>query len=96
MKNLIQSKIFIIVFLVSYFLFFALTINRLHSSLGTNTAYGFPFAYYYSHCFGENYNWLGFAGNLLCALILSSVTGLASSHLRLKVSSPEFRAKWYL
>lgn len=96
MKNLIRSKAFIIAVLVTYFLFFAFTFKRMHTSLGTNTTYGFPFKHYYLQCFGEGYIWLGLAGNISFALTISAPIGLLVAHFWRKVSSPEFRAKWYL
>jgi hypothetical protein len=111
MKNLIRQKIFIGAFLTSYFLFFVITfsISRFPRTGGGgillgHTLYGFPFAYYYSHCFGGYYLWFGLAGNILVAAIVCSVIGLISAHfwtswllpLWQTFSSPEFRAKWYI
>lgn len=100
MKKLIKSKIFIITFLIAYFSFFIVTIFLLEikrEGFGVgHLEYGFPFTYYYSHCWGGYYLWLGLIGNILFAFILSSISGLISSHFWLKFSSPEFRQKWYL
>jgi hypothetical protein len=108
MKNLIKRRIFIGAFLTSYFLFFVITVSILdfkRAGFGVGHAeHGFPFAYYYSHCFGGYYLWLGLAGNILTAAVLSFVTGLFSAHFWTRwlvpfwqtVSSPEFRAKWYI
>ncbi len=103
MKNLIKHKVFIAAFLLTYFLFFVLTINFALAEIsagGTitlgSTNYGFPFVYYSSHCFGGNYLWSGLIGNIFAAAILSFIVGLISAHFWLKFLSPEFRAKWYL
>jgi hypothetical protein len=58
--------------------------------------YGFPFTYYYSHCFGGYYSSLGLMVNILTAAIASFTIGLIATHLWLKFSSPDFRAKWYI
>ena len=108
MKNLIKHKVFIGTFLLTYFLFFSLTIFvfdfKTESGGVANYDYGFPFPYFHEHCFGGNYLWSGLLGNILFAAIISFVTGLVSTHFWLKlivplwqkVYSPEFRAKWYL
>ena len=100
MKNLIRHKVFIGLFLLTYFLFFVVTIflfdfKRNGFGVG-HFEYGFPFAYYYSNCFGGYYLWAGLLGNILTASIVSFCSGLFFSHLWLKASSPEFRAKWYI
>lgn len=108
MKNLIKTKIFISTFLVLYFSFFVLTISILEiksSGIGVGSMdYGFPFTYYSSHCFGGNYDWTGLIGNILFAAVLSFGIGIFVSFswsnslipFWLKVSSPEFRAKWHI
>jgi hypothetical protein len=108
MKNLIKSKVFIFTFLLTYFLFFVITISILDlKSAGggvENFDYGFPFIYYHSHCFGGYYLWFGIVGNILFAAVFSIVFGLVSSHFWLKfllpfwrkISSPKFRSKWYI
>ncbi len=100
MKKLIKHKVFICVFLTAYFLFFVVTISILDlkkSGSGAGSMeYGFPFPYYYSHCFGSDYSWLGLAGSILAAGILSFVIGIASVHFWLKISSSEFRKKWFI
>ena len=100
MKSLIKTRTFIGAFLLAYFLFFAFTILILDlksDGIGIgHLEYGFPFTYYYSHCFGGYYIWSGLAGNILFAAVFGLSVGLAASHLRLKFSSPEFRAKWHL
>lgn len=108
MKNLIKSKIFIGVFLIAYFAFFAITIFILEvKSKGFGAGhleYGFPFTYYYSSCFGGDYLWSGLAGNILFAALLSFFVALGFVVLwskRIlplwqKVTSSEFRKKWYL
>ena len=100
MKNLIKHKVFIAAFLMAYFLFFVITIYVLNLKTGGIGAgsidYGFPFIYYSSNCYGGSYLWSGLIGNILVAAIISFVTGLVSTHFRIKFSSPEFRAKWYL
>jgi len=99
MKRLIKHKVFIGAFLTAYFLFFVITVFILDlkkDGFGVGSVeYGFPFAYYYSHCFGGYYSGLGLMGNILTAAIFSIVVGLVATHLWLKFSSPEFRAKWY-
>ena len=108
MKNLIKHKIFIAAFLLSYFSFFVITIFILdikREGFGVGfLEYGFPFSYYYLTCFSAYYSWAGLVGNILFAAILGIVVGVISTHLWLKflmpllqkVTSPEFRAKWYL
>jgi hypothetical protein len=100
MKKLIKHKIFIGAFLLTYFLFFAITIYVLEikkSGFGVGSMnYGFPFTYYTSTCFGGDYSWFGLIGNILFAAILSFVSGLISTQYWLKFSSPEFRAKWHI
>ena len=100
MKNLIRHKVFIVSFLMAYFLFFVVTVFALDlkkQGVGVgHLEYGFPFTYYYSHCFGGYYLWLGLIGNILVAGIFSFVIGLVSTHFWLKFSSPEFRSKWHI
>ncbi len=100
MNNLIKHKVFISTFLPAYFLFFAITIFILDlKSEGVGVGhleYGFPFTYYYSHCFGGYYLWFGLIGNILVAAIFSIVIGLVSTHFWLKFSSQEFRSKWFV
>lgn len=108
MKKLIESKLFIAVFLLTYFSFFAVTVLVLdikRAGLGAgNLAYGFPFAYYYSNCYGGAYWWPGLLGNVLFAGLLGAASGLLIMHWqknrlepwRQKISSPEFRRKWHL
>ena len=100
MKKLIRSKIFTSGFFLSYFSFFVVTIFILDlkkDGVGVeHYEHGFPFAYYYSHCFGGYYLWVGLVGNMLLAAAISAVVGLAISQLWSKFSSPEFRSKWYL
>lgn len=100
MKNLIKSKIFIAAFLTSYSLFFVITIFFLdlkRDGFGVGSVeYGFPFAYYFSHCFGGYYSWSGLAGNILTAAMISGVIGLVVARFWLKFSSPEFRVKWHI
>ena len=100
MRNLIKHKLFIAVFLTTYFLFFVVTVSLLNlkkEGLGVGSfEYGFPFAYYYSHCFGWYYSWFGLIGNILVAAIFSIIIGLISTHSWLKFSSPEFRSKWHI
>ena len=100
MKKLIKSKVFIGAFLTAYISFFIVTISVLDlktSGIGVGSMdYGFPFVYYSSHCFGGNYSWIGLAGNIFVATILSFIIGLVAAQLWFKFSSPEFRAKWYI
>ena len=108
MKNLIKQRVFIGAFLASYFLFFVTTVFVLDlksDGFGVgHVQYGFPFTYYYSNCFGGYYLWIGLSGNILVAAIISGVIGLISAHFWTSwllpfwqtVSSPEFRAKWYI
>ncbi len=108
MKNLIKHKIFIAAFLLTYFLFFVITVFILEvkkDGFGIGYVdYGFPFAYYHTTCFSAYYSWDGLIGNLLVATVLSVVIGLVSTHFWLKfllplwrkISSPEFRSKWYI
>jgi len=108
MKNILQSKIFIGAFLLTYFSFFVVTILVLDiKSEGVVAGwwyYGFPFTYYFSTCWSGGYVWSGLLGNIFVALILSFAVGIISVHvwrdhlipLRQKVTSEEFRAKWYI
>lgn len=100
MNNLVKSRIFIVSFLVSYFAFFILTIFVFEikkSGIGVGSMdYGFPFSYFHEHCFGANYDLQGLMGNVIFAGILSSIIAFGISNLKEKLSSPEFRAKWYL
>ena len=100
MKSYIKSKAFISIFLVTYFLFFVVTISILDlktEGVGIgHLEYGFPFTYYYSHCFGGYYLWFGLIGNILAAATFSIVIGLVSTHFWLKFSSPKFRSKWFV
>ncbi|HSK73784.1 MAG TPA: hypothetical protein VK892_18950 [Pyrinomonadaceae bacterium] len=99
MKNLIKHKVFIAAFLLTYFLFFAITLNIPNSSSNGSTIilgvtdYGFPFIYYSAHCFGGYYSWTGLLGNILFAAIISFLSGLIFTRFWLKFSSPEFRAE---
>lgn len=100
MINLVKNRIFIISFLISYFAFFILTIfvfDIKRSGFGVGSMdYGFPFTYFQSHCFGGNYDWLGLIGNVIFAGLLSFFIAFGVANVREKLSSPEFRAKWYL
>lgn len=103
MKNLIKHKVFISTFLLTYFLFFALTINLATPEItagGAITAgvsnYGFPFTFYTSHCFGGNHFLPGLIGNIMFAAVFSFVGGIVAALFWIKFSSPEFRKKWYL
>jgi hypothetical protein len=107
-RDLIKNKVFIGMFLLSYYLFFVITIFILdlkNEGVGAgHLEYGFPFTYYYSHCFGGYYLWFGLVGNILSATALGIIIGLVSTHFwlnwllpfRQMVSSREFRSKWYL
>lgn len=98
MKKLVKSRAFISGFLLSYFLFFFLTVYVLDiktSGFGVGSMnYGFPFTYYHSHCFGGSYSWNGLFGNILFAAIVSFAVGLISSYSWRKLSSPQFQTKW--
>lgn len=100
MRQLIKHKVFIGAFLTAYFLFFTVTVFILDmKKLGIGVGsmeYGFPFAYFYSHCFGGYYSWSGLIGNILTAAIFSVVIGMAAAHFWLKFSSTEFREKWHV
>lgn len=97
MRKLIKHKVFIGAFLIAYSLFFVITIFILDlksPGIGVESMnYGFPFAYYSSHCFGGYYSWLGLTGNILAAAIFSFAVGSATTYFWLKFSLPEFRAK---
>ena len=108
MKKLMKHKIFIVMFLLTYFSFFVITIFILDlkkDGLGVGYVdYGFPFAYYHTTCFSAYYSWFGLIGNMLVAIFLSVVIALISTHFWLKfllplwreISSPEFRSKWHI
>jgi hypothetical protein len=65
---------------------------------------GFPFTYYFSTCFGGGYYYSGLVSNILFAGLVSFFIGLFLSFIwarfvtptLIKVSSPEFQAKWHL
>ncbi len=84
MKQLIKHKLFIGAFLTAYFLFFVITVfifDLKKDGFGVGSVeYGFPFAYYYSHCFGGYYSWAGLMGNIMTAAIFGSVFGLIITH----------------
>ena len=108
MIKLIKHKAFISTFLLTYFLFFFLTMYVLEiKSRGFGVGsihYGFPFTYFSSYCFAWNYWYWGLAGNMLFATLLGIFVGLSCSLFWLKtipliwakVSDPKFRQKWYL
>ncbi len=105
MSKFVKNRMFITVFLAAYFLFFSLTAFVPYAGIGVgHIQYGFPFTYYYSHCYGGYYLWSGLIGNCLAGAGFSLIAGLFSTYLWLswlmplweEVSSPEFRAKWYL
>lgn len=100
MKNLFKHRLFIVAFLTAYFLFFVTTVFILDlktSGIGVGSMeYGFPFAYYYSHCFGGYYSWIGLTGNILAAATFSIVIEFVVTHFWLKFSSSEFRANWHI
>ena len=108
MKSLIAHKLFIGSFLATYFSFFLVTVKILEIKRDAvfegHLYYGFPFDYYYSHCFGGYYIWSGLVGNIVFAIVLSVVIGIASTLVWLKIllpwakkiSSAEFRAKWHI
>ena len=92
MKKLIKSKVFISAFLTSMLLFFFVMtpyINEMkRGSLSfTYEEYGFPFAHYSSHCFGTQVLWLGFAGNIIVAVIFSVIAGIGFKFIWSKISS---------
>lgn len=67
--------------------------------------YGFPFVYFYEGCFNfGTYHLEGLISNILFASLISALVGVFISFawsklgypLLSKISSPEFRAKWYL
>ncbi|MCA1589126.1 MAG: hypothetical protein LC734_01800 [Acidobacteria bacterium] len=100
MKHIIGTNLFAAVFFTSYFAFFVVTIfvlniQRPGVGLG-HTEYGFPFGYYYDHCFRGYYIWTGLVTNMVIAAVISALVGIGVGVVRSKVSSPAFRAKWYL
>jgi len=99
-KGSVRSRIFAAAFFVSYFAYFYITIFMLdiqRPGFGVgHVEYGFPFTYYYSHCFGGYYVWFGLVGNSIIASVVSSGIGFAAFAVWAKISSPEFRSKWYL
>lgn len=100
MKKFIKSNVFIAAFLLTYVSFFVVTMwlfQTTRDGFGVgHTEYGYPFGYYYSHCFGGYYLWSGLLGNILFAFGLSFGIGLIASYSWQKISSPEFRQKYYL
>ena len=100
MKRLIRTRVFAVAFFLAYFSYFAVTVFILDISgpgIGVgHSAHGFPFTYYYSHCFGGYYIYSGLLGNAVVAGIVSTIAGLAAVNLRENLSTPEFRSRWYL
>jgi hypothetical protein len=108
MKKMVESRIFIAAFLLTYFSFFLISVVILDlksEGLGAgHFAHGFPFTYFYSHCFGGYYLWFGLLGNIGAAAALAFAAGLSAVYLhrnlflpfRRKVAADEFRRKWYL
>jgi hypothetical protein len=80
MNNLINDRSFIVIFLLTYFSFFVITIGILDiksPGFGIGTAkHGFPFTYYYSNCYGGSYLLSGLFGNILFAGVLSFIPGV--------------------
>lgn len=108
MKDLVRHKAFIFSFLLSYFGYFLLTVVILEvrqPQIGAgNAAYGYPFVYLYTSCYGGYYSYLGLLGNILFAAVLGTIVGLLFSYLWknlfvpawTKVTSDEFRTKYHL
>lgn len=107
MKSLIKTRAFAATFFLSYFSFFVITIFVLDIKRGGfgvgHLEYGYPFTYYYTSCFSAHFVWLGLVGNCVVAAVLSFGAGLITARLLAiavwlwaNVTSPEFRAKWYL
>jgi hypothetical protein len=99
MHSILNTKAFAIIYFAAYVLFFAISFNVTDvfpNGLLGHTAYGFPFTYYYAHCFGAQFIWLGLLGNVVIGAVLSVVVSAALTRLWYNVNSPEFRAKRYL
>lgn len=100
MREKLSSKVFSISFFAVYFGFVIATMYLFEfSSPGFGVGhveYGFPFKYYYSHCFGGYYIWTGLVANLTVGAVFSFLTALSLENLRRKLSSPEFRARWHI
>ena len=100
MKGKLCSKTFAVAFFATYFAFVVATIYVFDfTSPGVGVGHeehGFPFTYYYSHCFGGYYAWSGFFGNLAVGTAFSFFAALSLENFRRKASSPEFRARWHI
>lgn len=99
MKDIVLSRNFGITFFVAYAGFLLITMYLIDSSspvVGTLTEHGFPFSYYQMHHYGYNFLWIGFIGNLTAAAGFSVVVALAVSAAIRKLTSPDFRRRWYL
>ncbi len=107
MRQLIRSRVFAAGFFLSYGIFFILTMGVFDftgegGGVG-HTVHGFPFAYYYSSCFGGDYLWYGLVGNVLFGSLVGLLIGLMAAFIDGVVRRPdlvsrfrEFRTKWYL
>ena len=108
MKDLIKHPVFIVIYLAGYSGFFVVTILLFDMSspgFGVGSVdYGFPFVYYSTHCFGENYNLEGLFGNIVFATLISCGLGVFCSGVWSLAVKPrlagidleELKRKWYL
>jgi hypothetical protein len=100
MKELIRSRVFISSFIIAYFSYFLITISKLNISgpgYGAGSVeYGFPFTYYESRCFGENFYPLGLLGNILFAALIGTIIGIFCAYVWKTLASEDFREKWNL
>ena len=96
----LASKAFAVSFFASYFVFVVATMHLFDFSspgLGIgHTEHGFPFTYYYSHCFGGTYVWTGLFANLTIGAAFSSVVALGIKTFKGNLSSSEFRKRWHI
>jgi hypothetical protein len=100
MRERLSSKGFAFSFFATYFAFVLITMYVFDFSspgLGIgHTEHGFPFTYYYSHCFGGTYIWSGIFANLTIGGALSFLVALGVELLTKNLSSPEFRKRWHV
>lgn len=99
MKQIFLSRNFGIGFFIAYagFLFVTMYLVDFSSPvIGTITEHGFPFSYYRIHHYGYDFLWLGFLGNLIVAAGFSIAIGLFVATFIQKLTSTEFRRRWYL
>jgi len=84
-RSIIASRVFIVSALTVYILFFVVTMMLIDTSgpgggIGS-VSFGYPYSYYFSHCFGASYDTIGLIKNSLFALGISVLSGIAVSYI---------------